>query len=86
VITVVQLAIAVSIPTVVALIGILYNTAALNKLSDRTDGMNKDISGRMDKLSERMDRMNDNFHNQVTALLTTIHGVDVRVVKLEEHQ
>jgi len=65
VITVAQFAIAVSVPTIVALIGILYNISAVDKLGDRVD------------------RMTDNFNNQVTTLLTTIHGVDVRVVKLE---
>jgi hypothetical protein len=28
--------------------------------------------------------MTENFNNQVTTLLSTIHGVDVRVVRLEE--
>ncbi len=67
-ITLTQLAIAISIPTVVALIGILYNISAVNKLGDR------------------MDRMSENFNNQVTTLLSTIHGVDVRVVRLEERK
>jgi hypothetical protein len=38
------------------------------------------------RLSDRIDRLNENFNNQITTLLTTIHGVDVRVVKLEEHK
>lgn len=36
------------------------------------------------KLSDRIDRHYENFNNQVTTLLTTIHGVDVRLVKVEE--
>ena len=38
------------------------------------------------KLGDRLDRMNESFTNQVTTLLTTVHGVDVRVVKLEERK
>lgn len=64
--TLIQLVLAVSIPTSVAMIGLLFNVVANNRLSDR------------------IDRMNDNFNNQVTTLLSTIHGVDVRVVELEE--
>ena len=67
-ITLPQLAIAISIPTVVALIGILDNISAVNKLGDRVD------------------RMSENFTNQVTTLLTTVHGVDVRVVRLGRAQ
>jgi uncharacterized membrane protein len=61
-----QLLLAVSIPTLVALIGVILNQIALYRLSDKVD------------------RHYENFNNQVTVLLTTIHGVDVRVVKLEE--
>lgn len=56
-----QLVIAISIPTFVALLGVLWNTSITNKLS------------------EKIDRQTENFNNQVTTLLTTIHGVDVRV-------
>lgn len=63
-----QLVIAISIPTFVALLGVLWNTSITNKLS------------------EKIDRQTENFNNQVTTLLTTIHGVDVRVVRLEERQ
>jgi hypothetical protein len=65
-ITLTQLVVAVSIPSVIALIGILLNQSAYHKLGDR------------------LDRMTENFNNQVTTLLSTIHGVDVRVVRLEE--
>jgi hypothetical protein len=64
VITVAQLAIAGSIPTIVALIGILYNASAVNKMGDR-----------LDKLADKVDRGAENFNNQVTTLLSTIHGV-----------
>lgn len=63
-----QFVIAISIPTFVALLGVLWNTSITNKLS------------------EKIDRQTENFNNQVTTLLTTIHGVDVRVVRLEERQ
>ena len=63
-ITVAQLAIAGSIPTIVALIGILYNASAVNKMGDR-----------LDKLADKVDRGAENFNNQVTTLLSTIHGV-----------
>jgi hypothetical protein len=66
VITLTQLVVAVSIPTVVALIGILLNQSAYYKLGDR------------------LDRMSENMNNQITTLLTTMHGVDVRVVRMEE--
>jgi len=62
VITVAQLAIAGS--TIVALIGILYNASAVNKMGDR-----------LDKLADKVDRGAENFNNQVTTLLSTIHGV-----------
>jgi hypothetical protein len=68
VLTLTQLVIAISIPTAVAMIGVLFNISAAQRLGDR------------------LDRMNENFTNQVTTLLTTIHGVDVRVVKLEERK
>jgi hypothetical protein len=68
VLTLTQLVIAISIPTAIAMIGVLFNISAAQKLGDR------------------LDRMNENFTNQVTTLLTTIHGVDVRVVKLEERK
>ena len=66
--TLTQLVVAISIPTAVAMIGVLFNISAAQKLGDR------------------LDRMNENFTNQVTTLLTTVHGVDVRVVKLEERK
>ncbi len=65
-ITLVQLVLAVSVPTSVAMIGLLFNVLVNNRLTDR------------------IERLNDNFNNQVTTLLATIHNVDVRVVKLEE--
>jgi hypothetical protein len=68
VLTLTQLVVAISIPTAVAMIGVLFNISAAQKLGDR------------------LDRMNESFTNQVTTLLTTIHGVDVRVVKLEERK
>jgi hypothetical protein len=42
------------------------------------------ILGALWRLSDKVDRHYESFNNQVTTLLTTIHGVDVRVVKLEE--
>jgi hypothetical protein len=68
VLTLTQLVVAISIPTAVAMIGVLFNISAAQKLGDR------------------LDRMIESFTNQVTTLLTTIHGVDVRVVKLEERK
>ena len=38
------------------------------------------------KLSDKVDRHYEGFNNQVTTLLSTIHGVDVRVARLEEHK
>lgn len=35
-------------------------------------------------LNTKIDRHYENFNNQVTTLLSTIHNVDIRVVKLEE--
>jgi hypothetical protein len=35
-------------------------------------------------LSNRMDRLNENFTNQVTTLLGTIHSVDIEVTKLKK--
>ena len=70
-----QLLLAVSIPTIVALIGVIFNQVSNSKLSDR-----------IDKLTEKGDRHYENFNNQVTTLLSTIHGVDVRVARLEEHK
>lgn len=63
-----QLLLTVSIPTIVALIGVIFNQISNSKLGDKVD------------------RHHENFNNQITTLLTTIHGVDVRVVKLEEHK
>jgi hypothetical protein len=37
-------------------------------------------------LNSKIDRHYENFNNQVTTLLNTIHSVDVRVVKLEGHK
>lgn len=34
-------------------------------------------------LSTRVDRLNENFNNQVTTLLGTIHSVDIEVTKLK---
>lgn len=65
-VTLVQLVLAVSIPTTVALMGILFNVILSSRLSDR------------------IERQTENFNNQVTTLLSTIHSVDIRVVKLEE--
>jgi hypothetical protein len=63
-----QLLLTVSIPTLVALIGVIFNQISNSKLADKVD------------------RHQENFNNQVTTLLTTIHGVDVRVARLEEHK
>jgi N-acetylmuramoyl-L-alanine amidase len=43
------------------------------------------LSNRQDfrDLSAKVDRHYENFNNQVTTLLTTIHNVDTRVVKIE---
>ena len=70
-----QLLLAVSIPTFVALVGVIFNLLSNSKLGDR-----------IDRLDSKVDRHQDNFNNQVTTLLSTIHGVDVRVVRLEEHK
>lgn len=37
-------------------------------------------------LNTKIDRHYENFNNQVTTLLGTIHNVDVRVVKVEERK
>jgi hypothetical protein len=44
------------------------------------------LSNRQDfrDLSAKVDRHYENFNNQVTTLLTTIHSVDTRVVRIEE--
>jgi len=63
-----QLLLAVSIPTIVALIGVIFNQISIHRLGDK------------------IDRHYENFNNQVTTLLTTIHGVDVRLVKIEERK
>jgi len=63
-----QLLLTVSIPTLVALIGVIFNQISNGKLADKVD------------------RHQENFNSQVTTLLTTIHGVDVRVARLEEHK
>jgi hypothetical protein len=43
------------------------------------------LSNRQDfrDLSAKVDRHYESFNNQVTTLLTTIHSVDTRVVKIE---
>jgi hypothetical protein len=61
-----QLLLAVSIPTIVALIGVIFNQFSIYRLADK------------------IDQLRENFNNQVTTLLTTIHGVNVRLVKVEE--
>jgi hypothetical protein len=38
------------------------------------------------RLNDKVDRHYENFNAQVTALLTSIHGVDVRTARLEEHK
>jgi hypothetical protein len=43
-------------------------------------------NSKLDKLSDKVDRHYENFNNQITTLLTTIHGVDTRVARLEEHK
>jgi uncharacterized membrane protein len=60
-----QLLLAVSTPTLVAVIGVILNQVGYFHLSGK------------------IDRQTENFNNQVTALLTTIHGVDTRLVKVE---
>lgn len=74
-----QLAIAVSAPTLVVLIGLLWNMSAVNRLGDKMDRQGEMLNG-------KIDRLNENFTNQVTTLLQTIHDVHVRVVRLEERQ
>jgi hypothetical protein len=56
-------------------IGIPSTLVILSWLSNRQDFRD---------LSAKVDRHYENFNNQVTTLLTTIHNVDTRVVKLEE--
>jgi chaperonin cofactor prefoldin len=60
-----QILLAVSIPTIVALVGVIFNQMTMNRLADK------------------IDRHYESFNNQVTTLLTTIHAVDTRVVKVE---
>jgi len=60
-----QLLLAVSIPTLVAVIGVILNQVGYFHLSSK------------------IDHQAENFNNQVTTLLTTIHGVDLRLVKVE---
>lgn len=62
-----QLLLAVSIPTLVALIGVVLNQIGYYHLSNRVD------------------RLTERFEDRVTTLLTTIHDVHVRVVKLEDN-
>jgi hypothetical protein len=63
-----QLLLAVSIPTIVALVGVVWNQVGMNALRSEMSGLRKDL------------------YDQVTALLNTIHGVDIRVVRLEEKE
>jgi hypothetical protein len=60
-------------PCIVILIGILVNKHDFTLL--RQDFRD---------LSAKVDRHYESFNNQITTLLTTIHNVDTRVVKLEE--
>jgi hypothetical protein len=71
-----QLLLAVSIPTIVAVIGVILNQVGYFHLSSKIDQQSLNLNSKIDRQSE-------NFNNQVTTLLTTIHNVDIRLVKVE---
>lgn len=89
-----QLLLAISLPTFVAVLGLLFNNNGINRLDariDRLDARIDRLDARVDKLAEEMmalrremTEMRRDFHNQVTTLLNTIHAIDTRVVRLEE--
>jgi hypothetical protein len=57
--------------------------AGFYRLSDKVERLEAKVDNRFETLNGKVDHQTENFNNQVTTLLTTIHGVDVRLVKLE---
>jgi hypothetical protein len=85
-----QLFLAIGIPSILVILSWLSNRQDFRDVSTKVDRHYETLNGKIDRLGEtlngKIDRQTESFNNQVTTLLTTIHNVDMRVVKLESEK
>lgn len=79
-----QLYLSIGIPSFLIALAWFINFLQMRGVDKRIERVEDKADRHYESLNAKIDRQTESFNNQVTTLLTTIHNVDTRVVKLEE--
>jgi hypothetical protein len=82
-----QLLLAVSIPTLVALIGVIFNQVAIHrldaKLDSKVDGLRAEMRADRSELVGKIDKLAERLHDDMNNIMGRDREMDKRVMKLE---
>ncbi len=73
----------VSVPALMALLGILFNRQDYARMEARMETRFSALERRVDGLGEKVDRLRETLHSDVQQLLRLDADKDVRIAKLE---
>ncbi len=80
----VQLYLAIVIPSLTVLLGILMNTVLFNNLSTKITSMESRLDGRMDRQETRLEALSASFATKFDILTGKVVELDNRLTRLEE--
>jgi hypothetical protein len=75
---------AVSVPSLMVLVGILMNQRAVDSVRADLRDLRADIKTDMGKLNDKMDKIKDSFHDDIVMLVQRDGDKDARISRLEE--